>query len=171
MSRFIGEMNSHALLSTRDLAPPLLARFQNGLLYRFVRGRVATPADLVSEPIWRGVARRLGQWHAVLPTNRNDASLPTKNGLPIVNQVEFDSEHQPKPKDDLRVIQPRHPGPTMWTVLQQWILALPTATEDERTRRLQLQKELERVVADLDDGKGIGDDGVCRRRSLRPDSN
>lgn len=53
----------------------------------------------------------------------------------------------------------------MWTVLQKWILALPTATEDERTRRLQLQRELERVMAELDDGKGIGDDGV-RRPSL-----
>lgn len=156
-------MSSHALLSTRGLAPPLLARFQNGLLYRFVRGRVATPADLVSAPVWRGVARRLGQWHAVLPISGIDASFPTKSAMPIVQQVEINgSERSPNPQDDIPEIQPRRPGPTMWTVLQKWILALPTATEDERTRRLQLQRELERVVAELDDGKGIGDDGVCR---------
>lgn len=154
----IGEMNSHALLSTKGLAPPLLARFQNGLLYRFVRGKVATAADLVREPIWRGVARRLGQWHAVLPISESEVSIPAKT----LHQVEIDSEHRPKPKEDLRVIQPRRPGPTMWTVLQKWILALPTATEDQRARRLQLQKELERVVAELDDGKGIGEDGVRR---------
>lgn len=157
----IGEMNSHALLSTRGLAPPLLARFQNGLLYRFVRGQVATAADLVREPIWRGVARRLGQWHAVLPISESEVSIPAK-GMPNLQQVEIDSDHPSKPKEDLRAIQPRRPGPTMWTVLQKWILALPTATEHQRARRLQLQKELERVVAELDDGKGIGEDGVRR---------
>lgn len=158
----IGEMNSHALLSTRGLAPPLLARFQNGLLYRFVRGQVATAADLVTPRIWRGVARRMGQWHAVLPISESDVSIPAKS-MPTVHQVEIDSGYQPKPKDDLRLIQPRRPGPTMWAVLQKWILALPTATEDQRARRLQLQKELERVVGEFDDGKGIGEDGVRRR--------
>ena len=152
-------MNSHALLSTRGLAPPLLARFQNGLLYRFVRGRVATAADLVTPPIWRGVARRLGQWHAVLPINESDVSIPAKT-LSTIHQVELDSEH-PKPKDDLQVIQPKRPGPSMWAVLQKWVLALPTATEDQRARRLRLQKELECVVAEFDDGKGIGEDRVC----------
>jgi ethanolamine kinase len=49
----------------------------------------------------------------------------------------------------------------MWTVLQKWILALPTTTEEQRTRRRALQKELERVVRELDDGRGLGDDGVC----------
>ena len=152
-------MNSHALLSTRGLAPPLLARFQNGLLYRFVPGRVATADDLVSAPIWRGVARRLGQWHAVLPISESDIPIPEKT-LSTIHQVELESEH-PKPKEDLRVIQPRRPGPSIWAVLQKWVLALPTATEEQRARRLQLQKELERVVAEFDDGKGIGEDGVC----------
>jgi hypothetical protein len=49
----------------------------------------------------------------------------------------------------------------MWTVLQKWIFALPTTTEEQRTRRRALQKELERVVRELDDGRGLGDDGVC----------
>lgn len=159
-------MNSHALLSTRNLAPPLLARFHNGLLYRFVRGRVATPADLVSPPIWRGVARRMGQWHAVLPISGKDASFTAKNQA-IIHQVEIDAGQQPKPKEDLRVIHPRQPGPSMWSVLQQWILALPTGTEDQRARRLQLQEELERVAAEFDDGKGIGDNGVGPMLSRR----
>lgn len=163
-------MNSHALLSARGLAPPLLARFQNGLLYSFVRGRVCTPDDLVTPPVWRGVARRLGQWHAVLPVGGPDVPF-TQRSMPIGHEVKIEAEQHPKPKDDLPVIQPRQPGPTVWTVLQKWILALPTATEDERVRRLQLQKELERVVAELDDGQGIGDDGVCRRGSPSRDSN
>lgn len=48
----------------------------------------------------------------------------------------------------------------MWAVLQQWVLALPVATAEQRARRLTLQKELEWVVGQLDDGVGIGEDGV-----------
>jgi hypothetical protein len=32
---------------------------ENGLLYRFIRGKPCGHQDLVSPPIWRGVARRL----------------------------------------------------------------------------------------------------------------
>lgn len=49
----------------------------------------------------------------------------------------------------------------MWAVLQKWILALPVSTDEQRSRRLRLQKELQFVVSQLDDGKGIGEDGVC----------
>lgn len=49
----------------------------------------------------------------------------------------------------------------MWAVLQKWVLALPVTTPEQRSRRLSLQKELQWVVEVLDDGKGIGEDGVC----------
>lgn len=48
----------------------------------------------------------------------------------------------------------------MWKVLQKWILALPVATPEQRSRRLDLQQELRWVVSQLDDGNGIGEDGV-----------
>lgn len=70
-----------------------------------------------------------------------------------------------KPKDandvdDITPITSRRDGPTLWTVTQKWILALPVTTEKERVRRKQLQKELERIVSEFDDGKGLGEDGV-----------
>jgi ethanolamine kinase len=162
----IGETTSHALLASRGLAPPLLARFQNGLLYRFIRGRPATHLDLVKPPLWRGVARRLGQWHAVLPAGGHSASSSSAKELPLSLQVDVDGQNQPKQEDALDTIKPRVPGPNMWTVLQKWILALPTTTEEQRARRRALQKELERVVRELDDGRGLGDDGVCSLISL-----
>lgn len=162
----IGETTSHALLASRGLAPSLLARFQNGLLYRFIRGRPATHLDLVKPPLWRGVAQRLGQWHAVLPINGHSASSSSAKELPLSHHVDVDDQHQHEQEDDLDPIKPRVPGPNMWTVLQKWILALPTATEEQRTRRRALQKELERVVRELDDGRGLGDDGVWSHRSL-----
>lgn len=129
------------------MAPPLLARFQNGLLYRFIRGKPCGHLDLVSPPIWRGVARRLAQWHAALPSS---GAAPIKES-PL--DVEQDA--------DITVIQPRRAGPSIWAVLQKWVLALPVTTPEQRARRLSLQAELQWVVEALDDGKGIGEDGVC----------
>lgn len=130
------------------MAPPLLGRFQNGLLYRFIRGKPCDHLDLVSPPIWRGVARHLAKWHATLPCN---GLAPSQDAA--VAETEKDT--------DITLIQPRHAGPSIWAVIQKWVLALPVATPEQRARRLSLQEELQWVVELLDDGKGIGKDGVC----------
>ncbi|OQD89733.1 hypothetical protein PENANT_c002G08157 [Penicillium antarcticum] len=141
------ETKSHALLASRGLAPPLLARFKNGLLYRFIRGKPCGHLDIASPPIWRGVARRLAQWHAVLPSS---GAAPIKDADAGIAQSD----------DEITVIQPRRGGPSMWAVLQKWVLAMPITTPEQRARRLSLQKELQWVVERLDDGKGIGEDGL-----------
>ncbi|RDW76561.1 putative ethanolamine kinase [Aspergillus mulundensis] len=154
------ETNSHALLARFGLAPPLLARFKNGLLYRFIRGRPATHEDLVTESVWRGVARRLGQWHAVLPISAASPMPKSGKGTSLLDSVEVAADGLPVKTDDLKVIQPRRPGPSLWAVLQKWILALPTTTEAQKQRRRSLQTELERVVREFDNGEGLGEDGL-----------
>lgn len=146
------ETTSHALLASRGLAPPLLARFKNGLLYRFMRGRPCGHLDLVNPPILRGVARKLAQWHAVLPSN-GTSSTASADASVLADGVGSE-------KQDLEVIHPRRAGPSMWAVLQKWILALPVATPEQRSRRLSLQQELQWAVSQLDDGQGIGEDGL-----------
>ncbi|KAJ5527525.1 hypothetical protein N7513_011684 [Penicillium frequentans] len=142
------ETTSHALLASCGLAPPLLARFNNGLLYRFIRGKPCGHEDLATAPIYRGVARRLAQWHAVLPI----AGAVSTSGA--------DSTAANGEKQGFEMIQPRRAGPSMWAVLQKWIMALPVATPEQRARQLNLQQELQWVVGQLDDGKGIGEDGL-----------
>ncbi|KAL7276705.1 hypothetical protein RUND412_000286 [Rhizina undulata] len=66
------ECSSHLLLSRFNLAPPLLGRFSNGLLYRFVAGRVCGVRDMSKPEVWQGVAARLGEWHGVLPTTSTE---------------------------------------------------------------------------------------------------
>lgn len=160
-----GETRSHALLASRGLAPPLLARFENGLLYRFLRGRVAQPLDLTKPPIYRGVARRLAQWHAALPISAVSryegwshedisASAAAEEGETQKKEVEIPVEDQITP------VTPRHPGLNIWAVIQKWILALPVATKEQRQRRKLLQREFEGIVKELDNGEGLGDGGV-----------
>ena len=176
-SRLAEETRSHELLASKGLAPPLLARFRNGLLYRFVQGQVCTPDDLTRPEVWRGVARRLAEWHAVIPikdTSNRNSDIQTNGALSQgdVSPSELVDSNAKFPNqagdevgvddydDEITPVKPRHAGPNIWTVAQKWILALPVSTEKERMRRNELQRELEWIVSRLDDGSGLGEQGV-----------
>jgi ethanolamine kinase len=49
------------------------------------------------------------------------------------------------------------PSPNVWTVMQKWILALPTETDAKKKRQAQLQSELEWLTTELSNTPGIGD--------------
>lgn len=53
-------------------------------------------------------------------------------------------------------LTPGKPIPNVWTVMQKWILALPTSTTAQKHRRDLLQKELEWLVNLLGDTPGVG---------------
>ena len=153
------EATSHSLLSQHLLAPPLLARFENGLIYRFIEGRVCASEDLVREPVWRGVARRLGQWHGTLPiASAGHAALIQDGGVevPLPNSA---PDSLPCP-ERINAITLNKPIPNVWTIMQKWIFALSTTTGAETARKALLQRELERSVAELGDLPGLGSNGV-----------
>ena len=62
--------------------------------------------------------------------------------------------------EEINAITPSKPTPNVWTVMQKWVFALPTTCETEIERKRILQKELERIVADLGDTPGLGGNGV-----------
>lgn len=156
-----GEATSHSLLAQHKLAPQLLARFQNGLMYRFIRGHVSSSEDLTSEPVWRGVARRLGQWHATLPIiSAGKTAVVADAGLKVL--LKSSGPTPTASLEEINAITPSKPTPNVWTVMQKWIFALPTTTETEVERKRVLQTELGRTVADLSDKPGLGGNGVPR---------
>lgn len=148
------ETQNHELLMQYGLAPELLARFNNGMMYRFIRGRVTSPADLRVPSIYRAVARRLAQWHAVVPCIQETCAEKSGVDGPFNGSYEAAVDH----------VAPGKPSPNVWTVMQKWILALPTETESQRVRQATLQKELARLVAELSQRPGLGKNGVsfCR---------
>jgi len=142
------EAKSHALLAQAGLAPPLLARFQNGLLYRYIRGQVCTPQDLTSEPVWRAVAKRLGEWHARLPI-----SAGPEGGKNITNGA---NGNKPNGNvEECSALALRTPVPNIWSVIQKWVHALPCDTAKQEARKQLLQKELDRSFKDLDTGRDV----------------
>ncbi|KAI1373625.1 ethanolamine kinase [Hypoxylon crocopeplum] len=144
------ETQNHELLMRCGLAPELLARFDNGMMYRYIRGTASQPADLRTPPIYLAVATRLAQWHATVPCIFE--THPQKNGL-------NGSSHGPcEPAIDH--IAPGKPSPNVWTVMQKWIMALPTKTDIQRARQASLQQELTRLVEELSQRPGLGGNGL-----------
>lgn len=147
------EAQNHELLMKYGLAPELLARFKNGMLYRFVKGSVTAPEDLRKPSIYTAVARRLAQWHATVPCLTHPTS---KNGI-----VRGNGGHSHLDRDEMiENAAPGKPTPNVWTVMQKWILALPTDTLEQRQRQDKLQHELEWLVNEFSQRPGLGVDGV-----------
>lgn len=156
------ETQNHELLGKYKLAPKLLARFSNGMLYRFIRGRVTSPEDLRQEPIWRGVARRLAQWHAVVPCLPNEPSsvqeVPGSAEYGLQSQAS--AQKNPALQKAIDNIAPGKPAPNVWTTMQKWIYALPTETIPQSLRQEVLQHELTKIVAEFSEREGLGENSV-----------
>ena len=135
---------------------------------------MCTPKDLTKEQVWRAVARRLAEWHAVLPVVSKPPSIDINevgmndhlNGhMHISNENVSPPLGRSKsfPSDErINAITPGKAKPNIWTVMQKWIFALPKGTVAEQERQATLQKELERTVKELGDLPGLGQDGVSR---------
>ncbi|KAI9051054.1 hypothetical protein LZ554_005162 [Drepanopeziza brunnea f. sp. 'monogermtubi'] len=157
------ETQNHELLSQYNLAPTLLARFHNGILYKFIRGAVTSPADLRREEIWRAVARRLAEWHAVVPciaTPRKALTEEIRGSEEFSMQAPTPSKKDPALQTAIDNVAPGKLAPNMWTVMQKWIYALPVKADAEKTRQSDLQKELTRLVAEFSNRPGLGDNSL-----------
>ncbi|KAI1322001.1 choline/ethanolamine kinase [Xylariaceae sp. FL0255] len=154
------ETQNHELLMQYGLAPKLLARFNNGMMYRYIQGKVTQPADLRTRPVYLAVARRIAEWHATVPC----ISEASANG------------HAPtKVANGVNCVAPGKPAPNVWTVMQKWINALSTTPVDSsqptkachsaglgdpRMEMAQLQKELDYLVDLLSQRPGLGKNGL-----------
>ncbi|KAL5089419.1 hypothetical protein Trisim1_005697 [Trichoderma cf. simile WF8] len=148
------EAANHELLMKHGLAPELLARFANGMLYRFVPGTVAQPKDLSDPALIAAVARLLAQWHATVPCLPDSAikGESTENG----NSDGHDSHR----KAMIAKAAAGKPIPNLWSTMQKWILALPTDTVQQRERQALLQRELEEMIEKLSQRPGLGRNGL-----------
>ncbi|KKA26054.1 hypothetical protein TD95_000336 [Thielaviopsis punctulata] len=142
------EAENHELLMRHGLAPELLARFTNGMLYRYIRGSVTHPEDLRRPEIFTAVAKRLAEWHATVP-------CITAKGTSDSDASEADE----KQRKILKAASGK-PIPNMWTVMQKWLLALPTKTEAQRKNQETLQSEFDWLRMLLGDRPSLGENGL-----------
>ncbi|KAK4192659.1 kinase-like domain-containing protein [Podospora australis] len=154
------ETQNHELLMRYGLAPELLARFENGMMYRFIQGSPTHPEDLRKPAIYNAVAQRLAQWHAVVPCIQGRTGHSRKNSRadgPIALDSNLGDVEFQRIIDN---VAPGKPPPNVWTVMQKWIFALPTETETQRARQAELQRELTSLVSQLSQRPGLGVNGL-----------
>lgn len=157
------ETQNHELLMGYGLAPELLARFHNGMLYKFIRGSVTSPADLRKQEIWRAVAKRLAEWHARVPciaSMREPLSTEVSGSEQLGISAPTPSKKDPALQAAIDSVAPGKPPPNVWTVMQKWIYALPVGSEAEQQRQANLQKELTRLVSEFSNRSGLGGNSV-----------
>jgi len=161
------ETQNHELLSRHGLAPELLARFNNGMIYRFIRGSVTHPEDLRRPEIYLAVATRLAQWHAAVPCLPGKTHISDKMDVHCVDILNGAAKKHATLQEAVDAAAPGKQAPNVWTVMQKWIFALPTKTAAQRERQKLLQVELSKLVAELSHRPGLGRDGVsyCQRPS------
>ena len=129
------------------------------MIYRFIPGKVCTPADLREESVWRGVAAKLGQWHASLPIIPSVPAKELQNGH-IEKNTEFSLIKTAASAKDVNGVTPNKVTPNVWTTMQKWIYALPATTDAEKERQVLLQKELDRTISEFADLPGLGPNGL-----------
>lgn len=157
------ETQNHELLMKFGLAPELLARFNNGMLYRYIKGDVTSPQDLRRDEVFHAVARRLAEWHAVVPcipkANEQQADQ-VEVADSTAGRTAAESIKDPAVQDKIDHVAPGKVAPNVWTVMQKWIYALPLETEAQRQRQSDLQKELLRIVKEFASRPGLGKDSL-----------
>ncbi|ORZ30078.1 kinase-like domain-containing protein [Catenaria anguillulae PL171] len=126
------EVRNMAYLASHGLAPPLHARFNNGLVYGFVKGTAAHPDALAHPQVWPAIAKHLAEWH----------SLP----LPSPSSPSNDGAQAPPPASQLFVTLDRWLG--MVTQAAQ-ARDGPTATQFEGIALADLGAERDRLFATL----------------------
>jgi ethanolamine kinase len=154
------ETMNHEVLMGHGLAPPLLARFRNGMIYRYIPGTVTRPTDLRTHSISMAIARHLAQWHAVVPCHYQSETTAPSTKQHGLGQTEDKNgiDHEPAEKKTSQAST--RPRPNLWTVMQKWISALPVATQHQRMRQASLAAELSKVMAEFEGRDGLGKDGV-----------
>ncbi|GKT99259.1 choline ethanolamine [Fusarium langsethiae] len=164
------EAENHELLMKHGLATQLLARFKNGMMYRYILGKPARAQDLCEPLILSAIARRLAHWHATVPclpdpnharddkhVNGNASANASTNGH-ANGCANGDSDRSRQEQIDSTA--PGKPPPNMWTTMQKWIFALPTDTDAQRERQALLQAELKQMVQKLSQRPGLGKNGL-----------
>lgn len=146
------EAANHELLMKHNLAPALLARFANGMLYRYIPGGVCQPKDLSDSTISKAIARRLAEWHAKVPCVPDSALNKNSSSDSLTDSTKAKIANAAQGK----------PIPNLWSTMQKWILALPTETQEHRDRQSRLQKEFEELAARLSQRPGLGQNGVSK---------
>ncbi|CAO3622672.1 unnamed protein product [Mucor hiemalis] len=111
-------------LSAQNMCPPLYARFKNGLVYGFIKGKVSTVEELGQERTAEWIAKKLAKWHQVtLPQDTNN-------------------QHSIKP-----VLKEQR----LWKTMFKWLEQVPEKYENGETQSIfETRFDMKKIRTELD---------------------
>lgn len=101
------EFVSHLVLNSYNLAPPIHARFGNGLVYGYISGRSLKVDEMSNPHLYPFIAARLGDWHRMVGVDVIEDSLKK-----LHRRFNASKGSPSKPND-------------VWSLLQNWVEVLP----------------------------------------------
>ncbi|KAI9704506.1 MAG: hypothetical protein M1820_005580 [Bogoriella megaspora] len=135
------ELTNHTIFADYGLAPEILAQFKNGLIYRFTPGKPCQREDLPHKSIYTGIARTLGQWHAVLPSKGDR-----------VGDEASDATGERQTKSDRAAMV--ESIPSIWAVMRSWGNNIPDSPQRKELKRVLLG-EVERAEREFGEIRGL----------------
>jgi ethanolamine kinase len=109
------EFISHLTLNSLNLAPPVHARFKNGVIYGFLPGTSLKPKDLRNPNVYPLVAQLLGVWH-----NQIDIKV-IEGGIEKLRDFSLSIK---KKKSSKSKFKKKFIG-NIWELFEQWISIVP----------------------------------------------
>lgn len=121
----------HLVLNSMHLAPPVHARFKNGLVYGFLQGRSLEPNELKSPNLYPLIAQQLGNWHSKININEihkgvNQLREYTRSHKrrQSFQQIKRESSDLKKEKKSKKKYIS-----SVWELIEDWIDVVPVINE------------------------------------------
>lgn len=113
------EFISHLILNSLNLAPPIYARFKNGVIYGFLPGKSLKPQQLKNPNIYPLVAQLLGTWHSSI-----DSKL-IENGVEKLRDYTLSIKKKKFNKKLIKNLNKKKFINNFWELIEQWINIVP----------------------------------------------
>lgn len=142
------EVSTHMHLHSKGLAPPLYARFGNGLVYSYMPGKAIDYKYLSDPEVSHAIAVRLAEWHAKLD--------PLAVEVLIARQKSEREEQLKINKSDSSKSNKKESqdfSKNIWELLKSWIEIMPENVVKTYTRE-DLQKELKWICENIGSSGG-----------------
>ncbi|QPG75595.1 hypothetical protein FOA43_002952 [Brettanomyces nanus] len=134
------EFVSHLVLNSYNLAPPIHARFGNGLVYGFIEGR-ALKFDEMSNPyIYPFIASHLGKWHRLVVVDVIEDSIRKLRRKFRRRSTSSLTDKKPRPVD-------------IWQLVKNWTDILPEIPE--MVKVCQANKDIQQLQSSPSSLKNI----------------
>lgn len=122
------EFVSHLVLNSLKLAPPIHARFSNGLIYGFLPGRSLEPAELSKKSIYPLIAQQLGNWHSRINCEYIEDGIEKLRKYTAGLKKHLQPDNESKEKSLKREKKHSKLLNNIWDLIEDWIMIVP-ATE------------------------------------------